>query len=454
MNVDTTNHGLLALLWTHAWQILVLWSAVWVVTRWVARTRPHLAHALWAIVIIKCLIPPIVSSPIAPFSWLMTQLSHETPETPTNVSIQTVSIPSQQPHLDHSPAPTTRPKPTLEPIVGNQPIQFHSSLPVTGMVLGFWLFSVFALTTKNSFQVWQFKKRVRRSAVPASSSVTSLARELATKLKLKRSVEVCVVDDAIGPAAMGLFAPTVLLPQRAIEKLTHEELRTLIAHELIHIRRGDLIWSLIQVVTNCIWWFHPLVRSANQRLTDECERSCDEETIASLRCSPKTYSQCLLKILEWKHELHSCPALPGVRPLQITFDRMERIMTFKDGYERNPRRLWSVLLLALALFLPGARLSSALQESQPPSPALPSPLPAPAIQVALATDETVSRPNSTPVTHVYDVSPLVQRYSDESKVQLADAAHYIQTMLTIYERPAPIVDKVIYATPVAAALLR
>jgi len=47
------SNQLLKLIFTQAWQIAVLAIVVAVVTRTVAKNRPHLAHAMWILVLIK-----------------------------------------------------------------------------------------------------------------------------------------------------------------------------------------------------------------------------------------------------------------------------------------------------------------------------------------------------------------------------------------------------------------
>ncbi len=67
-----------------------------------------------------------------------------------------------------------------------------------------------------------------------------------------------------------------MLPQAIIEGRSEQELEPLIAHEMVHVRRGDLWFALIQALACSIGWFHPMVWLASRRLTIESERCCDE----------------------------------------------------------------------------------------------------------------------------------------------------------------------------------
>ena len=56
--------------WSQLWQVTALIALVTVVVRLCCRRRPHLAYLLWMLVVIKCVTPPLWSSPTGVFSWM------------------------------------------------------------------------------------------------------------------------------------------------------------------------------------------------------------------------------------------------------------------------------------------------------------------------------------------------------------------------------------------------
>ena len=117
---------------------------------------------------------------------------------------------------------------------------------------------------------------------------------------------------------------------------------------------------MIQSIASAVGWFHPLVWLASRQVTIESERCCDEETIAFLRCNPVTYARSLLDVLELKHLLRVAPALPGVRPVDITSSRLERIMRLGQGCRsRSPWWILSIALVSAVAVLPGAEYVTA-----------------------------------------------------------------------------------------------
>ena len=67
MNLPTSD--LAGLAWSQIWQVTALAAVVGIVTRLCCRRRPHLAYVLWMLVVLKCLTPPLWSSPTGCFSW-------------------------------------------------------------------------------------------------------------------------------------------------------------------------------------------------------------------------------------------------------------------------------------------------------------------------------------------------------------------------------------------------
>ena len=129
----------------------------------------------------------------------------------------------------------------------------------------------------------------------------------------------------------------------------------ILAHELLHIRRGDLHTGTLQAIVQSLWWFHPAVWLSNRWLTREAERCCDEQVIAELGCSPAQYARSLLSVIEYKHQLQPIPVFPGMKPVEITSQRMERIMSLKKGLRKQtPLWCWLTVVGLAFVVLPGA----------------------------------------------------------------------------------------------------
>ena len=82
------------------------------------------------------------------------------------------------------------------------------------------------------------------------------------------------------PCLSGIFRPTVYLTENCADD--PQRLRHILAHELTHLRHGDLWWSAVRSILLCVYWFHPLVWVAAILSKRDCELACDEGALKRL----------------------------------------------------------------------------------------------------------------------------------------------------------------------------
>lgn len=355
---------------SHAVQVTALVLIVAALTKWFGKDRPHLAHTLWILVLLKCLMPPTWSSPTSLFSWIGTTISHvqwiepvtEVPS--TSIGETTAETTSSQFTVrhgseDHVGALTAAARsPISSPNGVHHPSSVWHQLSriCLGMILIGFVIGLFTTVVR----LWLFLKSAYAGGYRQDVQLDKQIQQLCARFGLRKRVTIRVLSRPIGPVVVGWLHPKLLLPEAIVNGKSASQLEPLLAHELIHIRRGDLWWALLQTLAIRLWWFHPLVQWAGHMVTRESERSCDEETVMSLGCTPGVYARALLDVLEHKHQLQVAPALPGVRPVDVTLKRMERIMQLGQGsHQRSPRWVWGLFMVVGAMALPSAALSGA-----------------------------------------------------------------------------------------------
>jgi len=353
-----------------AWQVTLLIVFVAVVARYAARNRPHLAHVLWVVVLIKCLTPPLWSSPSGIFCWLQRAETERAAVDVSAVSFAELANGTAVSELTTEFAP-----PSSDVVVDVSSLRHDMSLATTPAdwdsdiaeigaspfgsiattLLLVWLVGAAVVISVAAARWAVCLWMVKRSGVRSDGPLDDLMISLSERLNLKRRVRLVITQSRVGPAVIAWFRPIILLPEVVVRGKSPEELEPIMAHELIHVRRGDLRVGMLQVLASAVWWFHPLVRLAARWTNRESERCCDEEVIAELGCDPARYARSLLDILELKRTLTSVPAFPGVRPVEITSKRLERIMSLGETkHRRTPRWCWAVMIAVAAAVLPGA----------------------------------------------------------------------------------------------------
>lgn len=347
------------LVWTQIWQISVLAVLATIAAATLGRRWPHLAYALWIVVLVKCFAPPIGN-------WPTNLLARMTPQAlleMTPSSIDSTSTPhSTERHPSASKAAqTSRDQPTTK--AATTRIEPKLSITAATWLLGSCLLAGIAIGTGR-----QFRRQLRRNSLPAPPEVDALAAQLAQRLRLSAPFLIRITSTDEGPLVVGQWRPTIYLPELLLSKMELPQLEAVIAHELVHIRRRDSWVALLQFAAQVLWWFHPFVWWMNRQLVRERERSCDEETILLLNHRRAEYARSLLGVLEARQRLEPLWGYPAVRPVELTRRRMEEIMQRKN-MKHSSTPIWCVLAAsALALLLiPGAGTPRANAANEEPA---------------------------------------------------------------------------------------
>ncbi len=75
----------------------------------------------------------------------------------------------------------------------------------------------------------------------------------------------------------------------------NESLKIVFAHEVIHMRRADYVWALLDCTTAAVFAFHPMVRLLRRGIERCRETSCDAEVVAAEIVRPREYAELLVR---------------------------------------------------------------------------------------------------------------------------------------------------------------
>ena len=146
------------------------------------------------------------------------------------------------------------------------------------------------------------------------------------------------------PAVAGILNPVILLPAGDyLDELTDDELKSVLTHELEHVRRRDNLRALVVQAVCTLFWFSPVHRAARRRLVELRERACDAAVLAR-GCEPESYLSALAKSCQ--SSFHSS-AVASMSRLHLR-ERMESIMTFEPQSNRQMSWALRVAIIAVA----------------------------------------------------------------------------------------------------------
>lgn len=355
--IETLNQrggNFLGFAWPMLWQSSLLIMALFAMDFLFRRKlRASIRYALWLVVLVKLCVPPTVALPTSPAWWL-----HTTPPPAVAKALPHYTVTYDNgplPELPQLPPPAfVPPKPTLTNAAGLLMASAAVSLALLGWLLVRW---------------WQVTRLVRRAATaeqfselldealrlagapvsgPACSSsfLKRAGPETGAPGAWQTSVRLKLVEGRMSPAVCGLLRPVILLPRSLAERLSAGQLRAVLLHELIHLRRRDVWLNFAQALLQIVYWWHPLVWLANARIRRVREEAVDDAVMLALRDEAESYAPTLLAVakLALARPLASLGLVGIMESRHSLRQRIERLVDF-----RPPRQAGLTLVSLLGI---------------------------------------------------------------------------------------------------------
>lgn len=208
----------------------------------------------------------------------------------------------------------------------------------------------------------------RRSQPIHDESLRALAGDLCRLLEIRGEIQFLESSDLTAPATLGWRRPMVLLPSDW-RRWSTMQLRTVLAHELAHVRNRDYLAGMLAQIGVALHFYHPLMHILARKLRLEIELNADADALRA-GIPAQTYLRTLAH-MALQNDRRS-PGWPARAFLPTRGTLLRRIEMLKDVTQlarrsgARPRVAWSLLVLTVALAAAGLR--GVAQEDAPIKP--------------------------------------------------------------------------------------
>ncbi len=178
---------------------------------------------------------------------------------------------------------------------------------------------VFGMISRLTVGVWGGHK-LWRSAVAVTDTrlLGRLARQ-AERIGLRLAPALAYCEQISVPVVVGIIRPAILLPSSLASGLSPDQLDSLIAHELAHLRRYDPLVNLLQRTVEAIVFFHPAVWFISRRIDVERENASDDIVLAA-GWQRVAYADALVRMAELSDALRGSRSMPNAAVLAASGD--------------------------------------------------------------------------------------------------------------------------------------
>jgi beta-lactamase regulating signal transducer with metallopeptidase domain len=386
-------------MWRATLQGALMTLVVWAARKAWKKMPPSLCCFLWCFVCVKmliCLVPLSLNLPVLP-----------PPSAPVLAPVVTTSF------VDSSSLPSSA------TLVESAPLRIVEGPTAFAYLMFVWAL-VGAVRIGATARTLMRIGRMRKAAVRFPDF--RLAMKIAREVGLALTPEVRLTQTSIGTMTIGAWRPAVLVSQETLARCSEEEVRVLLTHEFLHVRRRDGWLGLIPQLTQTIFFFSPFVWLACREFDLERESACDEDTLAVTGSPIDSYGRLIISLAQ--------PSLPlplSASGISSHFRNLQRRINMIGSNGKQPtksrsnRRAWLVALLGLGSILPWSLVESQTPQHPPALPSRPVVVPK-RIQRKVGNRLAPAPPAQTPIPNAPTSPPAVAGRSRRSHVAPARLA--------------------------------
>ena len=350
---------------SQSWQVIVLFVLV-AATCWALRKcSAHWRYLLWLIVLAKCLVPGMISVPLAVLpheekSPAKAAVSSPVPVVPASPALKPVPVKATAVKPERAPEDLRTAFDAASPISASPPVATSPSMESSRImdlswrnwIALIWFAGVLLFVGYLVVRAWSIQRRLIRSRQTVDEPTQTKVAALAERLGLKVTPRIYMVNGIAQPFVWGWLRGSIYLPMQFLSTATAEQQQAILTHELAHVTRCDAAINLLQILVQAVFFFHPLVWWTNRQIRREREKCCDEFVLASSVANPKQYSQAIVGALVAEYEASQpIPSLAIAGRLKNIEERIQAILSPNRRFYRRPT--WAAIVTAVCLIACG-----------------------------------------------------------------------------------------------------
>lgn len=231
----------------------------------------------------------------------------------------------------------------------------------TRVLLSIWALGATVVLTWVVAGVVQMSRWTRQATLLDSEGWTAPLDWARRQIQIEQAIRLYRSNAVSVPTTFGVIQPVILLPASA-QAWDEQRRRTVLLHELAHVKRKDILANLVGQLACAVHWLNPLAWYGARRLRFERERACDDRVLAT-GISPIDYADHLVSVAR---EASGMAPFQGALAMAAPSALKQRVESLLSGTIPRGAPSWThVTLLAIPLLAATVVLGGA----QPISPA-------------------------------------------------------------------------------------
>jgi len=223
---------------------------------------------------------------------------------------------------------------------------------VSDTIPALWAMGVLILFSFFFLAHFRVSALLRHATPVVDNNINALASTLKKRLKISRNIKIAYSVNCRNPFTTGVINPIICLPYSMLESDHPSLIQSVIAHEMVHIKRYDVLMIYFQGIVKTIFFFNPLVWIASHYLCRTREHICDQEVIHTRCVTPVEYGASLVEAVKYcRSEQKQLKMVPALFSTEASNIKTRIIKILKDNDMKKPHRLTICLVLLIITFV-------------------------------------------------------------------------------------------------------
>ena len=210
------------------------------------------------------------------------------------------------------------------------------SLSLLSILFLVWAFTVILMLSSTLISTLKLKWHLRDSAFVTHTEIDG------------KAIDVYSSSNISVPMSIGLFPKRVYVP-KLWSGLSDDLKRSLLRHEVAHIKRKDGLFGALQTLAQAVYFFHPLVWILTRQANELREMACDDMAVEDSEVTPLVYSRCLVHVAEHMLPSWSCSSASTLikqkNKLYTRVNYQVKETNMKKLSKNRSRLIWTLLLV-------------------------------------------------------------------------------------------------------------
>jgi beta-lactamase regulating signal transducer with metallopeptidase domain len=142
-----------------------------------------------------------------------------------------------------------------------------------------WAAGVIILSVYHLIGWRRARQFTKRGTSPVPPEWQARFGKLRDELKVRRLVSLLASSRVTVPCVIGWMKPVILVPLGLFTSLDPSVIEMILAHELAHVRRYDILVNILQTAMETLFFFNPAVWWLSRQIRIEREDCCDDTAI-------------------------------------------------------------------------------------------------------------------------------------------------------------------------------